>query len=300
VNVLITGGKGFIGSHVVDAGLAAGYTIAVVDDLSAQSLVPQWAMGHKAQTENIMNIAKMGLLNKSAFRPDCVIHMAARKKSANVGLAAFMDDNTCGTANVCNYAVEAGAKRLVYISTGSVYGESWPELRPTSDYGISKLAGEKVCEWYANNTQLEVVILRLFHVIGPRQDFSSRGGVLPQMCYRLATGQDLVVYGDGEQERLFTPVEHVVAKIWLHANSTVTGAQDVCSNVVFTINDLVRLIDPSIQCNIVYAPAQSGDVKRFIALDDSDDSVHEKVEEYLCNTIDWYADLFSHLPIGVK
>ena len=224
VRVLVTGGAGFIGSHVAEAYSARGDRVWVLDDLST------------GKRENVpdgvelveMDVADPGVRNLFRdVRFDVVNHHAAQI-DVRVSVADPLKDaraNVLGLLNLAEAALEVGARRFVYVSSGGVvYGE--PEVRPTpesapklplSPYGVSKLAGEHYLHYYRQVRGLEYVALRYGNVYGPRQDPHGEAGVVAIFCDRLLDRRPLTVFGDGEQTRDYVFVRDVVA-----ANLTVT------------------------------------------------------------------------------
>jgi UDP-glucose 4-epimerase len=217
-NVLVTGGAGFIGSHVADAYLAAGDDVWIVDNLSSgrRENVPA---GAELVELDVRDPAIRNLFREVRF--DLVNHHAAqidvRSSVADPGNDASI--NIQGLLNLTEAAIEVGTKRLVYVSSGGVvYGE--PEQIPTpehapklplSPYGVTKLTGEYYLNYYHRIRGLEYVALRYSNVFGPRQDPHGEAGVVAIFCNRLLKGERLTVFGDGEQTRDYVFVRDVVA-----------------------------------------------------------------------------------------
>jgi UDP-glucose 4-epimerase len=217
VNILVTGGAGFIGSNLVDTLLARGDTVRVLDDLST---------GH---AENLP--ADVDLVVGSVADPDCVAGAmdgieAVFHEGARGSVARSVEDplttdtmNTHGTLTVLHCAQRAGVRRVIYASSSSVYGGATepptPEtapLVPRSPYAVSKLAGEVYCRVFAELHGLETVSLRYFNVFGPRQRPDSQyAAVIPLFIDALRNGRPVEVHGDGLQSRDFTYVSDVVA-----------------------------------------------------------------------------------------
>jgi nucleoside-diphosphate-sugar epimerase len=217
--VLVTGGAGFIGSHLVEWLVAHGHDVVVLDDLSTGKLdnLAPWQ-------DRIMfvegSVSDMASCRKAVQGARFVFHEAALpsvpRSLANP--AATHAANATGTLNVLIAARDAGVERVVYASSSSVYGNT-PELpkredmvpRPRSPYAVAKLAGEQYCLAFHQSYGLQTVALRYFNVFGPRQDPSSQyAGVIPRFLACAATGERPVIFGDGEQTRDFTYVENVV------------------------------------------------------------------------------------------
>ncbi|MGH7458847.1 MAG: NAD-dependent epimerase/dehydratase family protein [Longimicrobiaceae bacterium] len=215
--VLVTGGAGFIGSHVADAYLAAGYQVTVLDDLSRgrREWVPAGAGFHQLdvrdpQAAELIGGSGFDIINHHAAQIDVRLSVADPRFDASVNLD--------GLLNLLESARESGVKRFIYVSSGGViYGE--PEIRPTpetsrklpeSPYGVTKLAGEYYLYYYRRVHGLEYVSLRYANVYGPRQDPHGEAGVVAIFSNRLLSGERLAVFGDGEQTRDYVHVADVV------------------------------------------------------------------------------------------
>lgn len=215
-NVLVTGGAGFIGSHVADAYLAEGDRVWIVDDLSSgrSENVPEAATFVEMSIEDP---ALPDLFAEVGF--DIVSHHAAQI-DVRISVADPARDartNVLGLLNVLEAARKHGTRRVIYISSGGVvYGE--PEVIPTpetmpklplSPYGVTKLAGELYLQYYRKIHGLEYVALRYSNVYGPRQDPHGEAGVVAIFSNRLLAGEELHVFGDGEQTRDYVYVGDV-------------------------------------------------------------------------------------------
>lgn len=208
MRVLITGGAGFIGSHIADACRAAGHEVSAVDDLSSGSpknLPPEV----KLFEVDIRDEDRLTHAFNEA-RPDCVIHQAAQMSvSRSVREPAFdAQVNVLGLVNVCDQAVRIGAKRIVFASSGGVlYGDVYspaPEetpANPISPYGISKWVGERYLQFYAREYGLTAVALRYSNVYGPRQNPHGEAGVVAIFSQRLLAGHAARINGDGKYDR---------------------------------------------------------------------------------------------------
>jgi len=218
VKVLVTGGAGFIGSHVADAFIRAGHAVAIVDDLSTgnRAWLPPKAVFHALDIRS-------GQLNDvfAAERPDAVAHLAAQASVArSVDDPAFdASVNIGGGLNLLDCCRRFGVRRMIYSSSGGAgYGDTdvipTPEdhpSHPASPYGISKVAMEQYIEAWGPIWGMSGVSLRYANVYGPRQNPEGEAGVIAIFCRRILTGEAPVINGDGLQTRDFVHVEDVAA-----------------------------------------------------------------------------------------
>jgi UDP-glucose 4-epimerase len=255
VKALVTGGAGFIGSNLVDALLARGDEVAVVDDLSTgsrENLTDALAAGATLHELDIVDAdALEDVLRAEA--PEVVFHLAAQidVRRSVADPAADARVNVEGTVNVLEAARGCGARRVVYSSTGgAIYGEADvvptaedAPIRPLAPYGQAKYAAEGYCALFAALHGLSAISLRYANVYGPRQDPLGEGGVIAIFCGRLAAGASPTVYGDGLQTRDYVYVEDIVRANLLAADaSEVTGAVNIGTGVETTVLDLVEAV----------------------------------------------------------
>jgi UDP-glucose 4-epimerase len=263
MRALVTGGAGFIGSHLVDALLARGDTVAVVDDLSTgrRERVPEGVPLH------VVDIAAIGDAMERE-RPDVVFHLAAqvdvRKSVADPAHDARA--NVAGTASVLEAARVAGARRVLFASTGgALYGESVPlptpedaALAPFSPYGASKAAAETYLALYTRLHGLSTMALRFGNVYGPRQDPHGEAGVIAIFAGTKVEGRRATVYGDGSQTRDYVYVGDVVSGFLAAAAAEATGAVNIGTGVETSVLELVEAIGVEAD----FAPARTGEVAR--------------------------------------
>jgi UDP-glucose 4-epimerase len=230
--VLITGGAGFIGSHIADAHMAAGDRVWVVDDLSSgnRANVPDGARFvhadiRSAQLEDVFREAGgFDLISHHAAQMDVRVSVSDPRHDAAVNVDGFL--------NVTECALKYGCGRFIFVSSGGVvYGEPverpTPETtakRPLSPYGVSKLAGEYYLSYYANAHGMDYVAVRYSNVYGPRQDPHGEAGVVAIFCTRIGNGEPVTIFGDGAQTRDYVYVGDVVAANLLLADAPLDAA----------------------------------------------------------------------------
>jgi UDP-glucose 4-epimerase len=283
MRTLVTGGAGFIGSNLVDALLARGDEVTVVDDLSTgrkANLEPGLANGAELVEMDIRDRDSLiGLASEK--RPEATFHLAAqidvRKSLADPCFDASI--NVGGTANVLEAARSAECGRVVFISTGgAIYGEGEGQqiplgedapIAPMSAYGQSKFAAEGYLALYERLYGLSGVSLRLGNVYGPRQDPLGEAGVIAIFCGLLKDGGRPTVFGDGRQTRDYIYVGDVVSAALAAAGSQVTGPINIGTGRETDVLELIESLK-SLSGNgsfeAEFAPERTGEVQR-IAID---------------------------------
>jgi UDP-glucose 4-epimerase len=270
VRVLVTGGAGFIGSHVVYALLARGDEVHVVDNLSSGSR-ENLAPGAELHEFDIRDPAVETL--GAELHPDVVLHLAAQ---ADVGTSVERPDfdaevNVVGTVRVLEAARAAGARVVFTSSGGAIYGEcDEPATEdharlPLSPYAVSKLAGEEYIAAWNRLHGTSHVVLRLANVYGPRQIPELEGGVVAIFLDRLARGETCQIFGDGGQVRDFVHVGDVAAA-FLRAAETGTGTYNVGTGVATSVLDLYRACAAAagVEQEPNFAPPRPGDLRRSV------------------------------------
>jgi len=275
---LVTGGAGFIGSHLVERLVKEGERVRVFDNLStgrSENIEP-----FLSEIEFIDgDIRDSGLVREAMGGVDYVLHQAAvpsvprsvkdplTTNSVNVG----------GTLNVLIAARDAAVKRVVYASSSSVCGDTpvlpkHEEMKPAprSPYAVSKLGGELYCQAFYHVYGLETVALRYFNVFGPRQDPKSQyAAVIPKFITALLHGEPPTIFGDGEQSRDFTYIENVVEANLLAAKAPGVAGEvfNIACGDRITVNELARLLAEIIGVNIEpeHASPRLGDVRHSLA-----------------------------------
>ncbi|HIE53210.1 MAG TPA: SDR family oxidoreductase, partial [Armatimonadetes bacterium] len=271
---LVTGGAGFIGSHLVEELVRRGEQVRVVDNLStgrAENLAP-WREDIEFLEGDLSDPA---VAQRAVEGVDYVLHQAALPsvpRSVEDPRASH-EANVTGTLNLLLAARDAGVKRVVYAGSSSAYGDT-PTLpkheamppAPLSPYAASKLAGEYYCRVFHKVYGLETVVLRYFNIFGPRQDPTSQyAAVIPKFITALLRGDLPTIYGDGEQSRDFTYVRNVVEANLLActAPAAVGEVINVATGTRFTINELFARLRELCGCEVepLYAPPRPGDVR---------------------------------------
>jgi UDP-glucose 4-epimerase len=274
---LVTGGAGFIGSNLVDALVARGERVVVVDDLSTGRRENLSGALEAGATLHELDVTDADALRSLAVdeRPEVVFHLAAQ-----IDVRRSVEDpvvdarvNVEGTINVLAAAQAAGARRVVYSATGgAVYGEADAiptaedaATRPLAPYGQSKLAGEGYLALFHRLHGLSTISLRYANVYGPRQDPLGEGGVIAIFCGCLAERRAPTIYGDGRQTRDFTFVGDVVEANLLAAASDRSGSLNVGTGVETSVLALVAALDglgAGAPLSPVHAEERAGEVRR--------------------------------------
>lgn len=273
MKVLVTGGAGFIGSHLVDRLVQEGNQAIVIDNLSS---------GKRKQVNKKAQFYKMDIRSKRIERvfrkerPLIVVHLAAQM---NVRLSTEdpvfdADVNILGTLNLLEHAVKHGVRKVSFASSGgAVYGEQevFPAAEshrtdPLSPYGISKLAGEKYLAYYTNTTGLRHVVLRFGNVYGPRQEPEGEAGVIAIFSKLMLEGGQPIVNGTGKQTRDFVYVDDVVESIMVTLREDIQGIFNVGTGQEATVNECYGIIKDltNSSCKDLYGAAKKGEQFRSV------------------------------------
>ncbi|MFO0870494.1 MAG: SDR family oxidoreductase [Pirellulales bacterium] len=278
--VLVTGGAGFIGSHVVDALVARGDAVRVLDNLSTgkrDNLSEHLAAGRVELIEG--DIRDAAAVARAVQGIELVYHEAALASVPRSVEAPLESHHACatGTLTVLDQARRAGVRRVVYAASSSCYGdqpqtskrESDPVV-PLSPYAAAKLAGEMYCQAFYHTYGLETVGLRYFNVFGPRQDpQGAYAAVIPRFITAILAGAPITVFGDGMQSRDFTYVSNVVDGNLLAGEASgvagqminlANGRSDSLLQLITTLEALL-----STRANVRHEPARAGDVRDSLA-----------------------------------
>jgi len=267
--ILVTGGAGFIGSHVVDRLITGGYEPVVIDNLSSgkASNINSQAKFYEVDITDQIQLGQVFGQEK----PEVVLHYAAQTSVAfsieNPSFDARV--NIVGSLNVFEAARKYGARRIVLASTGgAIYGEpnrlpcqEDDVLNPLAPYGISKMAMEHFSNSYGLHG-LDVVTLRLGNVYGPRQDPNGEAGVIAIFAGKMLSGEDIVVYGQGEQQRDFVYVDDVVEANMKALFSKGVGVYNISSGLGVTVNTIVDKLRSLLNWRgeVNHQPARAGEV----------------------------------------
>jgi len=273
--ILITGGAGFIGSHLCDALLDQGYAVRVLDDLSTGKR-DNLRLDNPNLQLIVGDVADTALVAKAAEGCRAVVHLAAV-----ASVQASVEDpvrthqsNFIGTLNVCEAMRLAGIKRVLFASSAAVYGNNGEgqsiaediAKAPLTPYAADKLASEHYLDFYRRQHGLEPVVFRFFNIFGPRQDPSSPySGVISIFCERALNGTPITVFGDGEQTRDFLYVGDLVSVMLqaLDMPAVEEGAVNIGLNQATSLNQLLAALRTVLGDlpAISYGPARSGDIR---------------------------------------
>jgi len=272
MKILITGGAGFIGSHIAERMLKKGYKVVVLDNLSKKS---------KWQMPSIVDFTKgdirdLKIVKKATEGVDYIFHQAALVS----GIESFekpketMEVNVAGTLNVIKAAAKNKVKKILFASSCAVYGNNPVphkenmELSPQSPYAVSKMSAENLLEMFFKKYGLKSVSLRYFNVFGPRQDDSSAySAVIPIFIKKALNNEPLIIYGTGLQTRDFIYVEDVAKANEFMMEKEDIGIFNVGSGEEINIRELVKMIInlTNSKSKIIFKKPRKGDIKKSLA-----------------------------------
>jgi len=276
--VIVTGGAGFIGSHLAESLADRGYHVIILDDLSTGKMANVEPLLKKTNVELVRgSITDLSLLQKLFQGVNYVFHQAAISdvpRSIENPLASH-EVNTTGTSNVLLAARDNGVKKVIYASSSAIYGDS-PILpnkedmlpNPQSPYAVTKLAGEYYCRMFHQVYALPTVCLRYFNVYGPRQSSTSQyAAVIPRFIREVSQGNPPIIFGDGEQTRDFTFVKDTVVATIMAAESDATGIFNIGGGEKVSINRLAELIIGLVGNSVepIHEEPRAGDIRHSLA-----------------------------------
>ena len=306
---LITGGAGFIGSHLVRRIIGAGGLVRVVDNLST---------GYPERLDDVRDsiqlltgdLADESIAAEAVKDIDYVLHQAAVPSVQR----SIMDppgtnrSNVTATLNLLEKSRNAGVRRFVYAASSSAYGDTevLPKVEempanPLSPYALQKWVGERYCKLYSELYGLDTVSLRYFNVFGPGQNpYSQYSAVIPIFTTKLLANEPITVHGDGEQSRDFTYVENVIEANML-ALCARNAPGEVCNigcGQRVSLNELIRMLEKAVgvRAEVEYAPTKPGDVRHSLADITKATRIlgyvpKIQIEEGLRRTVEWYVKI---------
>jgi len=269
MKVIVTGGAGFIGSHIADLLINEGHDVCIIDNL---------VHGKKENINSKVKFYEMDIRDEKLCevfekeKPDVLIHEAAQIKVPNSIKDPIYDAsvNILGTLNLLEACRKAKVKKVIYPSTAAAFGE--PQYLPIdeqhpldmmSGYGVSKHTVEHYLKVYNKLYGIDYVILRYSNVFGPRQDSTGEGGVISIFAEKMINNEVPSIYGDGEQIRDFVYVKDVAKANLMAMKCNINGIFNVSTNVKTTINYLFSLYNELLQKNMkpVYTSERAGDIR---------------------------------------
>jgi UDP-glucose 4-epimerase len=271
MKIVVTGGAGFIGSHIVDAYIRDGHEVIVIDNFSA---------GDKRNLNKQATLHSMDILDStlpkllSKISPDVLCHHAAQMDLRRSVTDPLFDArvNILGLIQILEACKECGVKKVIYASSGgAVYGEqmTFPAsedhpTHPESPYGVSKLSGEHYLDYYHHAFGIQHVSLRYGNVYGPRQSAKGEAGVIAIFIGRLLEGKSPTINGDGKQTRDYVYVDDVVAANLLALKSPLTGPVNIGTGQETDVLTIFKLLRERISSGIksIHGPPKKGEQKR--------------------------------------
>lgn len=268
MNVLVTGGYGFIGSAVGRRFFEEGATVYIIDNLSTGHL-RNVDFEHKSYLLNVEDEVCEHLFKEINF--DVVVHCAAQT-SVQQSIQEPVKDiltNIVGLSQMLFLSSKYKVQHFVFASSAAVYGDShYPPLEesdvcePISMYGLNKSIGETYCEKWQKDYRLPVLIYRFANVFGPRQQMQGEAAVIPSMLKSSMAGKPFTIYGDGEQTRDFIYVDDIADAIYAGVSARLQGTYNVSTNEAWSIHQVILLLQHlNHPLEIQYAPAREGDIE---------------------------------------
>lgn len=272
---LITGGAGFIASHIAEELIRQNHDVTLLDDMSA---------GNVRNIQSGAEFIKGSVTDRPLLSEICKTHafegifhlaaVASVQKSIEDPLLVH-EVNATGTLNILSAAKEHGIRKVVLSASAAAYGDNpvFPKREdmlpePLSPYAVSKIAGEMYCRNFADLFGVGTTALRYFNVFGPRQDPNAEyAAVIPKFTEKIVGGKNPVIYGDGNQTRDFVFVKDVVYANILAMNSAACGTFNIGTGIQTSLNDLAAMImrAAGISCDIIYEAPRPGDIRYSVA-----------------------------------
>lgn len=302
MNIAVTGGAGFIGSHIVDSYIEAGHNVIIIDDMSSgvKTNINPKATFHKIgigdkKIAQLLQDEKIEILNHHAAQISVRISVDDPKADAQV--------NILDTLNLYEAARAAKVRRIVFASSGgAIYGEQdyFPadekhSKRPLSPYGVTKLANEKYLGYYKTVHGIENVIFRYTNVYGPRQNPHGEAGVIAIFALKMLKGEQPIINGEGTQTRDYVYVGDVARANVLALTEAARGIYNVSTGAEYSVNTLFQLLQMKVGKPIKrqHAPAKAGEQKRSVCTSSKMKNLLQwqpevSFEEGLGRTVDWF------------
>lgn len=269
MKIIVTGGAGFIGSHITDMLIKKGHGVCVIDNL---------VHGRVENLNSGAEFIKMDIRDRGigdvfiSEKPDILIHEAAQiSVSHSIENPVYdADVNIIGTLNLLESARKSGVKKIIYPASAAIFGE--PEYLPVdeahslnmlSDYGVTKHTVEHYLKVYSNLYGIKYTIFRYSNVYGPRQDSTGEGGVVAIFCESLIKGRQPVIFGDGEQTRDFVYVKDIARVNLLALEGGDNEIFNVCTNSAVSVNKLLSVMNMvrGTCFKAIHKPSREGDIK---------------------------------------
>jgi UDP-glucose 4-epimerase len=313
VKTIVTGGAGYMGSHLVDALLAEGHEVSVIDNLSAGTLdnLIQHNANHRFRFVR-GDVRDYDLLRTAFEGIDLVFHLAAQCVPLSIYDPTIVHEvNATGALMVCRACLDAKVPRLLHVASSEVYGsahytpmdEDHP-LDPTTPYGAAKVAGELYVRTFARTYGLSAVVVRPFNSYGPRLPYEGPyGNVIPKFVVRVLAGQPPLIYGDGEQTRDFTFASDTVRGVMgaAFADDMVGDVVNIARGREVSVNEIAAIVLKQLgrpDLEPVYLKPRPGDVRRHFAdVSRARDRIGFVAEVNIEEGIRQYIDWFRSLPV---
>lgn len=311
MNVLVTGGYGFVGSYIAERFYKEGHSVFILDNLST-GLITNANFKHKFFKLDINSERCKEIFSSNSF--DVVVHLAAQPDEEVSCGRPFEDaeTNVIGLVNMLNLSQQYGVNRFIFMSSTSVYGEAGEipvtetsPANPLTPHAAGKLTGEEYCRLFNEIHGLSTIVLRASNVYGPKQGMASRGGVVSQFIKQIITSNNISIYGSGNQTRDFIYVEDVADAVYRCVESDYCGVLNLASGTETSINSLVKLLTGLTDIGEIKSlPARAVDISK--ARIDNTRIKREldwvplyPVEEGLSKSLDWYRRNYKP-PAGEK